>query len=44
MKKILKIALLCVLGLIVVAVVLTWMEIGPLVKGALSAEKLDDGL
>ena len=44
MKKVLKIALLSVLGLIIAAVVLTWMEFGSLVKGALSAEKLDDGL
>ena len=44
MKKWLKISLLSVLGLIVVAGVLMWMEFGPLVKGAMSAEKLDDGL
>ena len=44
MKKGLKIALLSVLGLVIVAGVLVWMEFGPLVKGAMSAEKLDDGL
>ena len=44
MKKGLKIALLSVLGLLIVAGVLVWMEFGPLVKGAMSAEKLDDGL
>ena len=44
MKKVLKIALLCVLGLLIVAGVLVWMEFGALVKGAMSAEKLDDGL
>ena len=44
MKKALKIALLCVLGLIVVVGVLVWMEFSPLVKGARSCEKLDNGL
>ena len=44
MKKVLKIALFSVLGLILVAGVLMWMEFGSLVQGALSAEKLDDGL
>lgn len=44
MKKALKILLFSVLGLIVVAGVLLWLEFGPLVKGALSVEKLDDGL
>ena len=44
MKKIIKVALLSVLGLVVVFGVLMWLEFGPLVKGALSAEKLDDGL
>ena len=44
MKKGLKIALLSVLGLVIVASVLVWMEFGPLVKGAMSAEKLDDGM
>ena len=44
MKKVLKIALLSVLGLVVVIGVLMCLEFGPLVKGALSAEKIDDGL
>ena len=44
MKKILKIALLCVVGLVVLVGVLVWMEFGPLLKGALSCEKLDEGL
>lgn len=44
MKKVLKIALFSVLGLIVVAGVLVWMEFGPLAQGAMSCEKLDDGL
>ena len=44
MKKIIKVALLSVLGLVVVFGVLMWLEFGPLVKGALSAEKIDDGL
>ena len=44
MKKGLKIALLSVLGLVIVAGVLVWMEFGPLVKGAMSVEKLDDGM
>lgn len=44
MKKVLKIAFFSVLGLIVVAGVLMWLEFGPLVKGAMSAEKMDDGL
>ena len=33
-----------VLGLVIVAGVLVWMEFGPLVKGAMSVEKLDDGM
>ena len=44
MKKALKITLLCLLGLVIVAGVLVWMEFGPLVKGANSCVKLDDGL
>ena len=44
MKKVLKIALFSVLGLVVVFGVLMWLEFGPLVKGSLSAEKMDDGL
>ena len=44
MKKKVKILALSVLGLVIVAGVLVWMEFGLLVKGAMSAEKLDDGL
>ena len=43
-KKVFKIALFSVLGLVVVFCVLTWLQFRPMVKGALSAEKLDDGL
>ena len=44
MKKVIKVALFSVLGLVIVFGVLMWLEFGPLVKGALSAEKIDDGL
>ena len=44
MKKVLKIALLSVLGLVILFGVLMWLEFGPLVKGANSCVKLDDGL
>ena len=44
MKKVLKIALLSILALVVVAGVLMWMEFCPLLNGAMSCEKLDDGL
>ena len=44
MKKGLKIALLGVLGLVIVAGVLVWMEFGALIKGANSCVKLDDGM
>ena len=44
MKKVLKIALLSVLGLVVLFGVMMWMEFGPLVKGANSCVNLDDGL
>ena len=44
MKKVLKIALLSILALVVVAGVLMWMEFCPLLNGAMSFEKLDDGL
>ena len=44
MKKGLKIALLSLLGLVIVAGVLVWMEFGALIKGANSCVKLDDGL
>ena len=44
MKKGIKIALLSVLGLVIVAGVLVWMEFGALIKGANSCVKLDDRL
>ena len=44
MKKGIKIALLSVLGLVIVAGVLVWMEFGALIKGANSCVKLDDGM
>ena len=44
MKKGLKITLLSVLGLVIVAGVLVWMEFGALIKGANSCVKLDDRL
>ena len=44
MKKWIKISLLSVLGLIIVAGVLTWIEFGSIIQGAFSAEKLDNGL
>ena len=44
MKKWLKITSLSVLGLIVVAGVLTWIEFGSIIQGTLSAKKLDDGM
>ena len=44
MKKWIKITLLSVLGLIVVAGVLTWIEFGSIIQGTLSAKKLDDGM
>ena len=44
MKKVIKVALFSVLGLVVVFGVLMWLEFRPLVKGALSSEKVDEGL
>ncbi len=44
MKKRKKIVLLSVLGLVVVSGVYMWTVFGSLVQGAMSAEKLDDGL
>ena len=44
MKKWIKISLLSVLGLIIVTGVFTWIEFGSIIQGALSAEKLDDGM
>ena len=44
MKKVLKIALFSVMGLVVLLGIAVWMEFGQLVKGANSCVKLDDGL
>ena len=44
MKKGLKITLLSVLGLVIVAGILVWLQFGSLVQGANSCVKLDDGL
>ena len=44
MKKGIKIALLSVLGLVIVAGVCVWLQFGSLVRGAMSCEKLDDGI
>ncbi|MBO7145698.1 MAG: linear amide C-N hydrolase [Salinivirgaceae bacterium] len=44
MKKALKIISLCILGLIVALGLCVWNMFGSLVKGAMSVEKLDDGL
>ena len=44
MKKVLKISLLSILVLVVIAGVYMWVVFGSLVKGALSVEKLDDGM
>ena len=44
MKRIIKVAAFGVLGLIVVATIYLWMTFGSLIKGAMSVEKLDDGL
>ena len=44
MKKFIKIILWSILALIIVVGVFTWIEFGSLVRGALTAEKLDDGL
>ena len=44
MKKVLKIVLWSLLALLVVFGVYSWTLFGPLVKGAMSVEKLDEGL
>ena len=44
MKKILKIVLWSMLALTLLFVAGTWMKFGPLIKGAMSVEKLDEGL
>lgn len=44
MKKLLKITALTILGLIVLVVVCVWATFGSLVKGAMSVQKLDEGI
>ena len=44
MKKLLKITLIIIVCIIAVIGFGVWNTFGPLVKGALSVEKLDDGL
>lgn len=44
LKKGLKITLWCVLALVIVFGVYSWMVFGSLIKGAMTAEKLDEGL
>jgi predicted choloylglycine hydrolase len=44
MKKVLKFVLFGILGLVIVAGVLIGLEFGPLIRGAMSCEKLDEGL
>ena len=44
MKKSIKIVLLCVLGLVIVTGVCVWLQFGSLIKGAMSCEKLDEGM
>ena len=44
LKKTLKISLLGLLGIVAVAAVCVWAEFGAMIKGALSVQKLDDGL
>lgn len=44
LKKVLKITLFSVLGLVMIAAILVWIKFGPMIKGAMSCEKLDDGL
>ncbi|MBQ4231176.1 MAG: hypothetical protein II671_06460, partial [Salinivirgaceae bacterium] len=44
MKKLLKITALTILGLLVLVVVCVWATFGSLVKGAMSVQKLDEGI
>ena len=44
MKKVLKITLLSVLVTIVIAGICVWMEFGTRIQGAMSVQKVDDGL
>ena len=44
MKKSVKFALLCASGVVVATIVYLWATFGAFVKGALSVEKLDEGM
>lgn len=44
MKKILRILLWALLALVLLAAAGAWMKFGPLVRGAMSVQKLDEGL
>ena len=44
MKKNIKVACICVLGVFVAVTIYLWMTFGSLIKGAMSVEKIDDGL
>ena len=44
MKKVIKIVLWSLLGLLVVILVFAGIKFGPFIKGATSVQKLDDGL
>ena len=44
MKKSVKVALLCASGVVVATIVYLWTTFGAFVKGALSVEKLDEGM
>lgn len=44
MKKILKVLLWTLLACLAAFLIFAWVQFGPLVKGALSVQKLDDGL
>jgi len=44
MKKFLKIFFLCLLGLVVAILALTWVKFGSLINGSASVQKLDEGL
>ena len=44
MKRIIKIVLWSLLALVLLAGIATWAKFRPLIKGAMSVEKLDEGL
>ena len=44
MKRIIKIVLWSLVALTILFVAGTWMKFGSLIKGAMSVEKLDEGL